>query len=74
MMANNVWLVCKCVAPNCDEIIPVRSVQPHELDAAGEIDLPLVGHQLVCRRCGFSAFYSTRQMSLVRMEGKEGAP
>jgi hypothetical protein len=65
---ENPRLGCHCANADCGELILVRQIQSHEMDHLGETDLPLVGHRLTCRKCGFLAVYSTRQMWLIRNE------
>jgi hypothetical protein len=73
-MAERVWLACICANAQCTRIIPMRQIQPHEMDENGEVDLPLQALQAQCRECGYVAVYSTKQTWLIRQEDEEAAP
>jgi hypothetical protein len=73
-MAERVWLACICANVYCAKVIPIRLVQPHEMDENGEVDLPLRPLDARCRECGYVAVYSTTETWLIRQEDEGEAP
>jgi hypothetical protein len=73
-MIERVWLACICANARCAKVIPIRLVQPDEMDERGEIDLPLRPLDVKCRECGYAAVYSTNETWLIRQEDEEAAP
>jgi hypothetical protein len=59
------WLGLRCANTACNKVMPVRQALPQELDAAGEVNLPLRSLTHVCPDCGFLGVYSTREMWLI---------